>query len=453
MTIDPSSFPADFVWGAATASFQIEGATHEDGRGESVWDRFCATPGKVRGGDTGEIACDFYHRYPDDIGLMKELGLDAFRFSIAWPRVLPEGRGAVNEAGLDFYDRLVDDLLANGIEPFATLFHWDSPQALEDKGGWRERSTAEAYAEYAEVVVSRLGDRVRHWITHNEPWVYAWIGHAWGLHAPGRKSEADAVAVAHHLLLSHGWAVQAIRRVAPDARVGITLNLSHIYPATDSPEDEAAAYQRDGQDNRWFLDPIFRGSYPADLLERNELVAPHVRDGDLEIASAPIDFLGVNNYSRFIVAAGASGPENVANPDAQHTDMGWEVYPDGLHDVLVRVARDYEPAAIYITENGAAFPDVRVHDGAVHDIERTAYLESYIGAVGRAIAAGAPVKGYFVWSLLDNFEWGFGYSKRFGIVYIDFPTLERVPKDSFYWYRDLIASRPAAPKPSPIVAA
>jgi beta-glucosidase len=453
MTIDPSSFPADFVWGAATASFQIEGATHEDGRGESVWDRFCATPGKVRGGDTGEIACDFYHRYPDDIRLMKELGLDAFRFSIAWPRVLPEGRGAVNEAGLDFYDRLVDDLLANGIEPFATLFHWDSPQALEDKGGWRERSTAEAYAEYAEVVVSRLGDRVRHWITHNEPWVYAWIGHAWGLHAPGRKSEADAVAVAHHLLLSHGWVVQAIRRAAPDARVGITLNLSHIYPATDSPEDEAAAYQRDGQDNRWFLDPIFRGSYPADLLERNELVAPHVRDGDLEIASAPIDFLGVNNYSRFIVAAGASGPENVANPDAQHTDMGWEVYPDGLHDVLVRVARDYEPAAIYITENGAAFPDVRVHDGAVHDIERTAYLESYIAAVGRAIAAGAPVKGYFVWSLLDNFEWGFGYSKRFGIVYIDFPTLERVPKDSFYWYRDLIASRPAAPKPSPIVAA
>jgi beta-glucosidase len=453
MTIDPSSFPADFVWGAATASYQIEGATHEDGRGESVWDRFSATPGKVRGGDTGEVACDFYHRYPDDIGLMKELGIDAFRFSIAWPRVLPEGRGAVNRAGLDFYDRLVDELLANGIEPFATLFHWDTPQALEDEGGWRQRSTAEAFAEYADAVVTRLGDRVRHWITHNEPWVYAWIGHAWGMHAPGLKSEADAVAVAHHLLLSHGWAVQAIRRAAPDARVGITLNLAHIYPATDTPEDEAAAYQRDGEDNRWFLDPIFRGSYPADLLERNELVAPHVHDGDLETASAPIDFLGINNYSRFIVAAGASGPQTVANPDAQHTDMGWEVYPDGLHDVLVRVARDYGPAAIYITENGAAFPDVRVHDGAVHDVERTAFLESYIGAVGRAIAAGAPVKGYFVWSLLDNFEWAFGYSKRFGIVYIDFPTLERVPKDSFYWYRDLIASRPAAPKPSPIVAA
>jgi beta-glucosidase len=453
MTIDPSSFPSDFIWGAATASYQIEGAVHEDGRGESVWDRFCATPGKVRGGDTGDVACDFYHRYRDDVKLMKELGLDAFRFSIAWPRVLPQGRGAVNQAGLDFYDRLVDELLANGIEPFATLFHWDSPQALENEGGWRVRETAEAFVEYAEAVASRLGDRVRHWITHNEPWVYAWVGHAWGHHAPGRTSEADAVAVAHHLLLSHGWAVEAIRRASPDARVGITLNLAQIYPATDTPEDEAAAYRRDGEDNRWFLDPIFRGSYPADLLERNELVAPLVRDGDLDAASAPIDFLGVNNYSRFVVAAGADGPRTVANPDAQHTDMGWEVYPDGLHDVLVRVARDYRPAAIYITENGAAFPDVRVHDGAVHDVERTAFLESYIGAVGRAVSGGAPVKGYFVWSLLDNFEWGFGYSKRFGIVYVDFPTLERVPKDSFYWYRGLIASGRGAPRPSPLAAA
>ncbi|HEY5661888.1 MAG TPA: GH1 family beta-glucosidase [Gaiellaceae bacterium] len=453
MTIDSSSFPSDFVWGAATASYQIEGAAHEDGRGESVWDRFCATPGKVRGGDTGDVACDFYHRYPEDVRLMKELGLDAFRFSIAWPRVVPDGRGPVNAAGLDFYDRLVDELLANEIEPFATLFHWDTPQALEDEGGWRERSTAEAFVEYTEAVVGRLGDRVRHWITHNEPWVYSWVANAWGVHAPGRTSEVDAVAVAHHLLLSHGWAVEAIRKLSPDARVGITLNLAHIYPATDTPEDEAAAYRRDGEDNRWFLDPIFRGSYPADLLDRNELVAPHVRDGDLEAISAPLDFLGINNYSRFIVAAGADGPRVVGNPDAEHTDMGWEVYPDGLHDVLVRVARDYEPPAIYITENGAAFPDVRVHDGHVHDLERTAYLESYIAAVGRAIAADAPVKGYFVWSLLDNFEWAFGYSKRFGIVYIDFPTLERVPKDSFYWYRDLIASWRGAPRPSPIAAA
>jgi beta-glucosidase len=454
MTIDPSSFPTDFVWGAATASYQIEGAAHEDGRGESVWDRFCATPGKVRGGDTGDVACDFFHRYPDDVKLMKELGIRAFRFSIAWPRVLPEGRGAVNQAGLDFYDRLVDELLANELEPFPTLFHWDSPQAFEEAGGWRARETAEAFVEYAEIVADRLSDRVGHWITHNEPWVYAWIGHAWGVHAPGRTSEADAVAVAHHLLLSHGWAVEAIRRAAPAARVGITLNLAHMYPASDTPEDEAAAYRKDGEDNRWFLDPIFRGSYPADLLERTELVAPLIREGDLDAASAPLDFLGINNYSRFIVAAGADGPRTVRNPGAQHTDMGWEVYPDGLHDVLVRVTRDYEPPAIYITENGAAFPDVRVHDGHVHDVERTAYLESYIDAVARAIDGGAPVKGYFVWSLLDNFEWAFGYSKRFGIVYVDFPTLERVPKDSFYWYRDLIASQQGAPRPpSPIVAA
>jgi beta-glucosidase len=454
MTIDPSSFPSDFVWGAATASYQIEGAAHEEGRGESVWDRFCATPGKVRGADNGDVACDFYHRYRDDVKLMKELGIDAFRFSIAWPRVLPQGRGKVNDAGLDFYDRLVDELLANEIEPFPTLFHWDSPQALEEQGGWRVRETAEAFVEYAEVVAARLGDRVRHWITHNEPWVYAWIGHSWGKHAPGRTSEADAVSVAHHLLLSHGWAVDAIRRAAPGARVGITLNLAHTYPASATPEDEAAAWQVDGEGNRWFLDPLFRGSYPADLLERNVLVAPVLRDGDLETISAPLDFLGVNNYSRFIVAAGGDGPRMVANPDAQHTEMGWEVYPDGLHDVLVRVARDYEPAAIYITENGAAFGDVRVHDGRVHDLERTAFLEGYVGAVGQAIAGGAPVKGYFVWSLLDNFEWAEGYSKRFGIVYIDYPTLERVPKDSFYWYRDLLASRRGAPRPpSPIAAA
>src|SRR5919205_868154 len=301
MHTSDGSLPSDFLWGAATASYQIEGAAHEDGRGESVWDRFAATPGKVRNGDTGEVACDFYHRYRDDVALMRELRLDAFRFSIAWPRVLPEGRGRVNAAGLDFYDR--------------------------------------------------LGDRVRHWITHNEPWVHAWIGHAWGHHAPGRTSETDAVAAAHHLLLSHGWAAEALRRVAPGAQVGITLNLAHSYPATDSPEDEAAAWRVDGEGNRWFLDPIFRGAYPPDLLERNELVAPVVRDGDLDTISAPLDFLGVNNYFRFIVAASAEGPRMTGDAEAQHTDMGWEIYPDGLRRVLVRVAEDYSPPAIYVTEN------------------------------------------------------------------------------------------------------
>jgi beta-glucosidase len=448
-----NTFPPEFIWGAATASYQIEGAVHEDGRGESVWDRFCATPGKVRNGDSGEPACDFYHRYPGDVALMRELGLDAFRFSIAWPRIVPSGRGPINEAGLDFYDRLVDELLAHGIEPFATLFHWDTPQALEDAGGWPSRTTAKAFAEYTAAVVRRLGDRVRHWITHNEPWVHAWIGHSWGQHAPGRTSEADAVAAAHHLMLSHGWAVDVIRAAAPGAKVGITLNLAHAYPASERLEDEAAAMKVDGEGNRWFLDPLFKGAYPADLVERNELVAPVVQDGDLETISAPCDFLGVNNYFRFVVSDGVDGPRMERIAESQHTDMGWEVYPDGLHQLLVRVARDYAPQAIYVTENGAAFGDVRVHDGQVHDPERTAYLQSHIEAVSRAIGDGAPVKGYFVWSLLDNFEWAYGYSKRFGIVYVDYPTLERVPKDSFYWYRDFIASRAPVPRPSPIAAA
>jgi beta-glucosidase len=452
MPVDPTVFPQDFVWGAATAAYQIEGAAHEDGRGESVWDRFSATPGKVRNGDTGEVACDFYHRYAGDVALMSDLGLDAFRFSIAWPRVLPEGRGPVNQAGLDFYDRLVDELLARDIEPFATLFHWDTPQALEDAGGWPARETAEAFVEYAEIVAARLGDRVRHWMTHNEPWVYAWIGHSWGEHAPGRTSERDAVAAAHHLLLSHGWAVEAIRRAAQGAQVGITLSLSHAYAASETPEDEAAAWEVDGRSNRWFLDPIFRGAYPADLLERNKLVAPLVRDGDLEAMAAPLDFLGVNYYFRHVVGAGSDGPRFIRDPEAQHTDMGWEVYPDGLQALLTRLAEEYSPAAIYVTENGAAFGDVRVHDGRVHDPERTAYLDSHISAVGRAVAAGVPVKGYFVWSMLDNFEWAHGYGKRFGIVYVDYPTLERVPKDSFYWYRDFIGSRPRQPAPSPVAA-
>jgi beta-glucosidase len=452
MPTEKSQFPPDFLWGAATASYQIEGAAHEDGRGESVWDRFCATPGKVRNGDSGERACDFYHRYPGDVKLMQELGLDAFRFSIAWPRIVPSGRGPVNEAGLDFYDRLVDELLAHDIEPFATLFHWDTPQALEDAGGWPSRATAEAFAEYTEAVARRLGDRVRHWITHNEPWVHAWIGHSWGHHAPGRTSEADAVAAAHHLLLSHGWAVEVIRAAVPGAQVGITLNLAHSYPASETPEDEAAAWQVDGEANRWFLDPLYKGAYPPDLLERNELVAPVLKNGDLATIAAPLDFLGVNNYFRFVVSAGADGPRMERVEESQHTDMGWEVYPDGLHQLLVRVANDYAPQTMYVTENGAAFGDVRVHDGHVHDPERTAYLQSHTAAVAQAIADGAPVKGYFVWSLLDNFEWAFGYSKRFGIVYIDYPTLERVPKDSFYWYRDFIASRERAPRPSPIAA-
>jgi beta-glucosidase len=437
------AFPSEFVWGAATAAYQIEGAANEDGRGESVWDRFCATPGKVRNGDSGAVACDFYHRYPGDIALMRELGLDAFRFSIAWPRILPDGRGRVNEVGLDFYDRLVDELLASGVTPFPTLFHWDTPQALEDAGGWTSRATAEAFVEYAEVVAARLGDRIDHWTTHNEPWVVAWIGHAWGEHAPGRTSDVDAIAAAHHLLLSHGWAVEALRRAAPQAEVGIALNLEHVDAASESPADVEAAREMDDMANRWFLDPVFRGEYPSDLLARYE---PPLREGDLTAISAPIDFLGVNNYFRFVVQAGSNGggPHVVHDPEWQRTDMGWEIYPDGLYRLLTRVARDYSPPAMYVTENGAAFGDILSHDGRVHDPERVEYIESHVDAVLRAAADGAPMKGYFVWSFLDNFEWSLGYSKRFGIVYVDYPTQERVPKDSFYRYRDLIArSRPA----------
>ncbi|HEX6762056.1 MAG TPA: GH1 family beta-glucosidase [Gaiellaceae bacterium] len=438
-----STLPRDFVWGAATASFQIEGAASEDGRGESVWDRFCATPGKVRNGDDGSVACDFYHRYRDDIGLMRELGLDAFRFSIAWPRVLPAGRGAVNQAGLDFYDRLVDELLGSGITPFVTLFHWDTPQPIEDAGGWPSRATVDAFSEYVEAVASRLGDRVRHWITHNEPWVVSWVGYAWGHHAPGRTSDPDALATAHHLLLSHGRAVDILRRLSPGSEVGITLNLDHPYPATDDEGDAAAARWVDGLHNRWFLDPIFHGRYPDDLAEEWGPILPEVHDGDLETIAAPIDFLGINNYTSPLVAADDDGGRSqiVRRQGVEHTDMGWEVVPDGLHDLLVRVHRDYAPKAIYVTENGAAFPDVRDHQGNVDDPERQAYFEGYIDAAARAVGAGVPLRGYFAWSLLDNFEWAWGYWKRFGLVYIDYPTLERVPKGSFYWYRDLIAAQ------------
>jgi beta-glucosidase len=440
--------PADFVWGAATASYQIEGAVHEDGRGESIWDRFCATPGKVRNGESGAVACDFYHRYPNDIALMRKLGIDSFRFSIAWPRILPEGRGRVNGAGLDFYDRLVDRLLESGIQPCVTLYHWDLPQALEDRGGWPAREIVSAFAEYAEIVARRLGDRVRHWITHNEPWVVAWLGYGWGLHAPGRASETEALAAAHHVLLSHGRAVEVLRREAPRAEVGITLNLMHDYPASDAEEDVAATRHIDGVRNRWFLDPLYRAEYPADILEHFAASLPRIEDGDMAAIAAPIDVLGINTYSRGVIGAGADGgrPIFVRVPDSEYTDMDWEVYPDGLQDLLGRLRDDYAPARIAITENGAAFSDLRGHDGRVRDPERQRYLERHIEAVARAVEDGVPVSGYYVWSLLDNFEWAHGYAKRFGIVYVDYPTLERVPKGSFEWYRDFIAGqREAAP--------
>jgi len=376
------------------------------------------------------------------VSLMRELGLDAFRFSIAWPRVLPEGRGPANDAGLDFYDRLVDELLAAGIEPFATLYHWDLPQVLEDAGGWPVRDTVDAYAEYVEAVAARLGDRVRYWITQNEPWVISWLGYGLGEHAPGRRSESDALAAAHHVLVAHGRAVEILRRDVGDARVGITIDVVPMYPASDSEADITAVRQLDGFRNRWFLDPVFRGEYPADMLEHFAHALPDVHDGDLEAISAPLDLLGVNYYTRNIVRADAvSGrPEVIPAEGAEHTTKGWEVYPDGLTQMLVRLNEDYALPALYITENGAAYLDAR-SNGSVEDPERVSYLERHVGAIAAAIEAGVPVAGYFVWSLLDNFEWAQGYSQRFGIVYVDFDTLERVPKASFRWYRSFIAGQ------------
>ncbi len=433
-------FPADFVWGAATASYQIEGAAHEDGRGESIWDRFCRTPGRVRNGDTGDIACDHYHRYREDVALMRGLGLRGYRFSIAWPRILPTGRGPVNSKGLDFYDALVDTLLENGVQPYATLYHWDLPQSLEDAGGWVNRDTVDAFAEYTETVVRRLGDRVPYWTTHNEPWVASWLGYGVGIHAPGRAEEAAALAAGHHLLLSHGRALEVIRRDAPNARAGITLNLAPIHPATDSDEDAAAALIVDARGNRWFLDPIFRGEYPAEVFDSCARQVSLIQPDDMAVIAAPIDFLGVNYYNRHVVRANPESglPVHVRPENRSFTAMDWEVYPDALRELLVRLHCEYKPEEIFVTENGAAYTDVRIHDGSILDPERARYLEEHLHACSRAIREGVPLRGYFLWSLLDNFEWHDGYQMRFGLVYVDYPTLERIPKSSFDWYRRFI---------------
>ena len=440
-------FPPDFRWGAAVSAYQVEGAVHEDGRGESIWDRFTATPGKVVGGDTGSVACDSYHRYRDDIQLMKTLGLNAFRFSIAWPRILPDGRGHVNEAGLDFYDRIVDELLEADIEPFVTLYHWDLPQALEDAGGWPARATVDAFAELVDIVSARLGDRVRNWITQCEPWVVSWLGYGLGEHAPGRTSRADALAAAHHVLLGHGRAAEVLRARSAEAKVGITIDLVAFHPLSDSAADRAALAWMDGYRNRWILDPVLRGEYPADMLEHFEAAAPQVEEGDMELIAAPLDFLGVNYYTRQVVTTGPDGPTVVETDDVERTQMGWEVYPDGLFELLARLHREYDVPPLYVTENGAAFADRR-SNGTVDDPARISYIERHLEAIARAIAVGVPVRGYFLWSLLDNFEWAFGYSRRFGIVYVDFETLERMPKASYGWYRDVIAAQRAGGTPA-----
>ncbi|MBZ0285738.1 MAG: beta-glucosidase [Anaerolineae bacterium] len=441
-------FPSDFLWGAATASYQIEGAAQTHGRGECIWTRFSHTPGKVQNGDTGDAACEHYFRYQEDVALMRELGLQAYRFSISWPRVIPAGTGKINTAGLDFYDRLTDELLKAGIQPWATLYHWDLPQVLEDKGGWTNPDVVKQFADYTDLMTRQLGDRIHGWITLNEPWCSAFLGYMMGVHAPGLKDDAAAYKAAHYLLLAHGEAMPIIRRNAPQAKAGITLNLSPHVPATDSEEDAKLAQLGDGFGNRWFLDPLFKGVYPADMVE---IARPALEGIDLaavKVAAAPNDFLGINYYMRFMVTSDPTAPGGRREqfpPDAKFTEMGWEIYPQGMADMLLRVHKEYGPIDLYITENGAAFPDPAPTNGVVEDSQRVDFLKGYLAAAESAIAAGAPLKGYFVWSLLDNFEWALGYSRRFGVVHVDFKTQQRTLKRSALYYRDLIAASVAQP--------
>ncbi len=437
--LKPTDFPKGFIWGVATSAFQIEGASFTDGRSASIWDSFCRTPGKVSKGETGDIACDHYHLWQEDLDLIQSLGVDAYRFSISWPRVLPDGNGKVNEKGLDFYERLVDGILERGLKPYATLYHWDLPQFLEDEGGWPKRDTAYHFADYAEVVVKRLGDRVISYATLNEPWCSSYLGYGIGVHAPGQKDERKYLQAAHHLLLAHGLALPRLRANAPKAQHGIVLNYEPAYADTDSSQYLAQRYE-DFYFN-WFMAPLFKGNYPKDLWEIFGNNVPEVRAGDLELISSPIDFLGMNYYTHALVKQDKTQWLDIGrwqNPEAQFTDMGWEISPNSLYDLLVKLRKNYNLPDLYITENGAAFKDV-LENGSVQDTERIAYLEGHLEAVTKAIQEGMSVKGYFAWSLLDNFEWALGYDKRFGIVYVDFDTQERFLKESAKWYQAFIA--------------
>jgi beta-glucosidase len=455
----PVRFPPGFLWGAATAAYQIEGAARVDGRGPSIWDTFSHTAGKTAGGDTGDVACEHYHRYREDAALIADLGLNAYRFSVAWPRVQPDGRGPANAKGLDFYRRLVDELLGRGVEPWITLYHWDLPQALEDQGGWPARDTAERFAQYAELVFNALGDRVRYWSTLNEPWCSAFLGYGSGAHAPGRSDATDALRAAHHLMLGHGLAVQAIRSARPTAEVGITLNLYAISPADPTSAGDLDAVRRiDGLANRIFLDPVLRGEFPVDVCA--DLVGVtdfrYVRDGDLATIATPISMLGVNYYSRHIVAApdptarvdgywraptcwpGSEDVRFIRRPDMPVTAMDWEVDPLGLTETLVRLHEQYPRVPLYVTENGAAYADTVGPDGTVHDPQRIEYFDAHLRACHDAIGAGAQLQGYFAWSLMDNFEWAYGYSRRFGLVYVDYDSQERIVKSSGRRYLEAI---------------
>jgi beta-glucosidase len=445
-------FPAEFLWGAATASYQIEGAVAEAGRGESIWDRFSHTPGAIENDDTGDVACDHFHRWREDLDLMQQVGLRAYRFSIAWPRIYPDGASTLNQRGLDFYSRLVDGLLERGISPMATLYHWDLPQALETRlGGWGARETAERFAEYAATVFGALGDRVPRWVTLNEPWVAAFIGYYTGRHAPGQTDLAKAVTASHHLLLGHARAVQVYRSLGLPGQIGITLDLQVASPDGDTEEDRRAAELGDGYTNRWFLDPLFRGSYPSDVLdvfrERGAVLDGTIGSGDMESIAAPIDFLGMNFYMRRWYRATSDGlgfTERLFRDGDDVTEMGWAIVPEAMGEQLARLRADYPPIPVYITENGMAERDTVGADGAVHDPRRIDYLRRHFAVAEEAIAAGTDLRGYFVWTWMDNFEWGFGYRPRFGLVHVDFETQRRTLKDSATWFADVVRTNGAA---------
>lgn len=436
------ALPATFVWGVSTSAFQIEGGVHEDGRGESIWDRFSHTPGRILTGENADTATDHYHRWQGDIRLMRDLGIDAYRFSIAWPRVMPKGTGSINDAGLGFYDRLVDGLLDAGIRPFPTLYHWDLPQSLEDLGGWTQRSTAQAFGEFAAVVGTRLGDRVSDWWTINEPWCVAELGYGTGEHAPGRSDPADALRAAHHVLLAHGLGVQALRATTSQCRVGIANHIDARVPRSSHPADVAAAELAHELRNRWYLDPVLLGDYPAAAADHLRWDGSPIRPGDMALISTPTDHLGLNYYTRTVISDpevdDADRPAPIVEADLPRTTMGWEMYPQGLTDLLVRFSDDYRLPPTYISEGGAAFPD-QLMNGAVHDDDRISYLRQHVDAATAAREAGVPLQGYFVWSLLDNFEWAHGYSQRFGLYWTDYETLERIPKDSARWYAGIVS--------------
>jgi len=431
---------SEFVWGVATSSYQIEGAANEGGRGQSIWDTFCKVPGKVANFDNGDNACDHYHRFKEDLDLMKWMGVKAYRFSVAWPRVIPDGVGRVNEMGLDFYDRLIDSLLEREIAPWLTMYHWDLPEALQIRGGWNNREVVEWFGEYAEVLTSRFGDRVKNWMTLNEPLCSAWLGHLYGDMAPGIKDLQTALNVSHHLLMSHGLACQVIRSNVSEANVGIVINVTPAVPATDSQEDSNAAQLADGFDNRWFLDPVFGRTYPADVIDTLG-ASPEIHSGDMKLIAQDLDFLGVNFYFRQTVAADQNSKplpiRSVNRENVKRTAMNWEVHPQAFEEILLRISKEYSPKAIYITENGSAWND-EVINGEIIDDERIDYLARHLDVMRSAKNQGAPILGYFAWSFLDNFEWAYGYEKRFGLIYVDYKTQKRTPKKSAFFYRQLL---------------